>query len=72
MTYAMIYVENGDIVGTYPSRDDAVRQLGVFVGLHPEVQDEVGLRRYEGGRPVGAYESAAEVLGDRMAHPHLT
>jgi hypothetical protein len=72
MTYAMVYAENGDIVGTYASREDAVRRLETFVELHPEVQDEIGLRPYEAGRPVGAYEPATDVLGDRVTHPHLT
>lgn len=71
MTYAMIYAENGDIIGIYPSRDEAIRRLADFVERHPEVQDEVGLRSYEGGRPAGAYEAAIDVLGDRVTQRHL-
>ena len=71
MTYALICAENGDIIGTCASRADAIRWLAVSVQLHPEIQDEIGLRPYESGRPAGAYESAIEVLGDRMTDQHL-
>ncbi len=70
MTYAMLYAENGDIIGTYTSRDEAVRRLAEFVERHPGVQDDVGLRSYEGGLPAGAYEPAIDVLGDRMPQQH--
>jgi len=71
MTYAMVYAENGDVVGFYGSREDAIDKLTAFVELHPEFQDEIGLRPYDGGRPAGPYESAVEVLGDHMTHQHL-
>ena len=57
MTYAVVYAANGDIIGTYGSRDEAVRKLAAFVSEHREVQDEVGLRPYVNGRPAGAYEA---------------
>lgn len=71
MTYAMVYAENGDVIGTYGSRDEAVRKLAAFVSEHREVQDEVGLRPYENGRPAGVYEPAVEVLGDHVAQRPL-
>jgi hypothetical protein len=71
MTYAMVYAENGDIIGTYGSRDEAVRKLAAFVGEHRDVQDDVGLRPYENGRPAGPYEPAVEVLGDHVAQRPL-
>jgi hypothetical protein len=71
MTYAMVYAENGDVVGTYASREDAVERLAAFIDLHPEVQDDIGLRPYEQGLPAGPYESAVDVLGDRVSHQHL-
>jgi hypothetical protein len=71
MTYAMVYAENGDIIGTYGSRDEAVRKLAAFVSEHREIQDEVGLRPYENGRPVGAYEPAVEILRDQVAQRPL-
>lgn len=71
MSYAMVYAGNGDIIGMYTSREDALRQLGVFIDRNPEVQDEVGLRLYENGRPAGAYEGAVDVLGQRVTHQHL-
>ena len=71
MTHAMVYAENGDIIGTYGSRDEAVRKLAAFVGEHRDVQDEVGLRPYENGRPAGAYEPAVEILRDHVAQRPL-
>jgi hypothetical protein len=71
MTCAMVYAENGDIIGTYGSRDEAVRKLAAFVAEHGEVQDDVGLRPYEKGLPAGAYEHALEVLGDHVAQRPL-
>jgi hypothetical protein len=71
MTYAMVYAENGDIIGTYGSREEAIRELEFFIDRHPGVQDEVGLRPYQSGRPAGAYESAVDLLGDRMTQQHL-
>jgi hypothetical protein len=71
MTYAMVYAENGEIIGTYGSRDEAVRKLAAFVSEHREVQDEVGLRPYVNGRPAGAYEPALEILGDHVAQRPL-
>jgi hypothetical protein len=71
MTYVMLYAENGDVIGTYPTREDAVRKLATFIEQHPEVQDEVGLRLYDDGRPSGEYESATDVLGEQVTHLHL-
>ncbi|HTX07686.1 MAG TPA: hypothetical protein VME22_03685 [Solirubrobacteraceae bacterium] len=68
---AMIYAENGDIIGTYGSREEAIQQLESLVDRHPGVQDEVGLRPYHSGRPVGEYESEVDLLGDRMTQQHL-
>jgi hypothetical protein len=71
MTYAMVYEENGDVVGTYATREEAALKLEAFVASHPEIQDEIGLRPYEGGRPTGPYEAAVDVLGDRIVRRHL-
>lgn len=71
MTYVMLYAENGDVIGTYATRQDAVRKLASFIEQHPEVQDDVGLRPYEDGRPSGEYQPATEVLGEQVTHQHL-
>jgi hypothetical protein len=72
MIYAMIYAENGDIVGTYGSRKRAMHDLLAFVRQHPELQDDIGLRPYEGGRPAGDFESASALVGEgALAQPHL-
>jgi hypothetical protein len=73
MIYAMLYAENGDIVGTYDSRERAMADLVAFVREHPELQDEIGLRPYDEGRPAGDFESAAELVGeDALVQPHLS
>ncbi len=53
------------------TREDAVRKLATFIEQHPEVQDEVGLRLYDDGRPSGEHESATDVLGEQATHQHL-
>jgi hypothetical protein len=67
MIYAMLYAENADIIGTYESESEALRDLAQFVGEHPDLQDEVGLRPYLDGRPVGDFKSATDLLGSRLA-----
>jgi hypothetical protein len=71
MTYAMVYAENGDIVGTYASEDEAVHKLAAFVNEHPDLQDEIGLRPYKQGRPAGDFRPASEVLADTIRQQHL-
>ena len=72
MTYVMLYAETGDIVGTYDSRERAMADLVAFVRDHPELQDDIGLRPYDEGRPAGAFASASELVGeDALAQPHL-
>ena len=72
MTYAMLYAETGDIVGTYESRERAMTDLKAFVRDHPELQDEIGLRPYDNGRPAGDFESASALVGeDSLSQPHL-
>jgi hypothetical protein len=67
MTYAMLYAENADIIGTYKSMDEAMAELAQFVSDHPDLQDDVGLRPYAGGRPVAEFRSATDLLGNRLA-----
>ena len=55
MIFAMLYTDDASIVGTYKSRDEALRDLTAFVNEHPHLQDEIGLRQYENGRPVGDF-----------------
>lgn len=72
MTFAMLYAENGDIVGTYASRDAAMSDLVAFVRKHPELQDDIGLRPYENGSPAGEFQSASVLVGEEaLAQPHL-
>jgi hypothetical protein len=71
MTYAMLYAEDSSVVGTYETRDDALRALVSFVHQHPKLQDDIGLRPYENGRPAGDFQPASELVGDVIAQPHL-
>lgn len=70
MVYAVIYAD-GDIVATYSTEDEARSQLGDFITAHPTLQDEIGLRPYEGGRAAGEWTSAADVLSGQIKQPHL-
>jgi hypothetical protein len=69
--YAMVYAENGDVVATYHSWAEAEAKLAAYVTAHPEMDNEIGLRPYEGGRPSGEFRSALEILGDSIAQRHL-
>jgi hypothetical protein len=71
MVYAVVYAENGDVVATYDSQAEAVRDLKEFVAGNPRLQDEMGLRPYENGVPAGDFKSASDVLGDKLAQRHL-
>jgi hypothetical protein len=71
VVYAMLYAENADIVGIYDSRDAALADLLAAVTAEPELRDELGLRALEDGRPVGEFQSASELLGDRLAQQQL-
>jgi hypothetical protein len=71
MMYAMVYAENGDVVGMYHSREEAVERLAEFIELHADIQDDIGLRPYDRGLPAGPYEAAVDVLGDRVIQKHL-
>lgn len=71
MVFAVVYADDASVVATYASEEEATRKLSEFVAANPTLQDEVGLRPYEDGRPAGPWTSASEVLGDKIAQPHL-
>lgn len=71
MKYAVIYSENADVVGMYDSLAEATHVLERLVAARPGIEDEVGLRPYEAGRPAGAFKTAAVFLGDRIPQQHL-
>jgi hypothetical protein len=71
MIYAMLYAENGDVVATYDSWQEAERKLAAYVTAHPEMGNEIGLRAYDSGRPAGEFRSAVEILGDGLPQRHL-
>jgi hypothetical protein len=69
--YAMQYLEQGDIIGTYRSREEALRDLREFVSQQPGMENAIGLRPFEDGVPVGELEMAPDLIGDHRAQPHL-
>jgi hypothetical protein len=72
MTSAMLYADDASVVATYTSRDEALAALRAFVDKHPEVQDEIGLRAYEDGKPAGDFQHASKLVGEEaLAQPHL-
>ena len=71
MVFAMLYAEDSSIVATYQSRESALEALVKFVNAHPHLQDEVGLRAYEGRRPAGDFQAASELVPNALAQPHL-
>jgi hypothetical protein len=71
VVFALLYADNSDIVGTYSSRDEALAELASFVAEHPELQDDVGLRPYQDGRPADDYQSATDLLSGQIAQPPL-
>jgi hypothetical protein len=71
VVFALLHADNSDIVGAYSSRDEALAELASFVAEHPELQDDVGLRPYEDGRPAGNFQSATDLLSGRLAQPPL-
>jgi hypothetical protein len=52
MIYAMVYAENGEIIGTYGSRDEAVRKLAAFVSEHRDEPALEILRDHVAQRPL--------------------
>jgi hypothetical protein len=67
-TFVVVYAENSDVVATYSSFGEALRDLAEFVGNDPGLQDDIGLRIYEHGRPVGRWIPASLLVGAAQAH----
>ena len=61
-TIAMLYAENGDIVATYDSFPEAVKDLMDFLGENPRLQDDIGLRVYKDGKPLSRFLPASAVV----------
>jgi hypothetical protein len=68
MVYALVYAENADIVATYDSYEAALTELAAFVEHDPYLQDEIGLRPYEDGRPAGDWTPASQLVEDHTPH----
>jgi hypothetical protein len=66
VTIAMLYAENGDIVATYDSLVEAIRDLAGFIKEHPEIEDEIGLRFYRDGKPMSPFLPASVIVGERQ------
>jgi hypothetical protein len=63
MTYAILYIENGDFIADFDSEDAARAALADFLRENPSVRDRVGLLAFgDDGLPVGDALSADELL----------
>jgi hypothetical protein len=71
MPYAMLYIDTADVVGMYDSRDAALLDLAAMLAQRPDLRDELGLLRYENGRPAGTFEPAGELLADQLPQQQL-
>ena len=62
MTYAILYIENGDLIADFDDQDEARHALHEFVADNPSVRDRVGLLAFDdAGQPVGDLRSIAEL-----------
>jgi hypothetical protein len=62
MTYAILYIENGDLVADFDTEDDARAALHEFVTENPSVGDRIGLLAFDdAGQPVGEFQSARQL-----------
>ncbi len=67
MTYRLIYVDNGDVVGAYDSHEDAHGALARFLEQHPHLDDEICIQQIDAsGRPIGDAEVGIDVAGQQM------
>ncbi|MGP0038384.1 MAG: hypothetical protein ACLP4R_28045 [Solirubrobacteraceae bacterium] len=62
MTYAVVYIEHGDLVADFDDYEEARSALAEFVSEHPEVLHRVGILPFEDGVP-GEFEPAAVAGG---------
>ena len=59
MTYAILYIENGDFIADFDDEQEARVALHQFVSEQPAIQDRVGLLAFgDDGLPVGDILSA--------------
>lgn len=63
MTYAIVYVEHGDLVADFDDYEEARSALASFVSEHPEVLHRVGIVPFDEGGVPGEFEPAAVVGG---------
>jgi hypothetical protein len=63
MTYAILFIENGDFVADFDSEDAARAALQDFLRENPTVRDRIGLLAFaDDGMPVGDPLPANELL----------
>jgi hypothetical protein len=64
MTFAVIYVENGDLVADFDSEDEALEALRGYVADSPSISDRVGLMAFDDyGRPASTFQPASSLVG---------
>ncbi len=68
MTFAIVYIDNGDFVADFDSQDEAVVALREFVGEHPSLAERVGLLAFDdSGSAVGDFRPASAVAAPQPA-----
>jgi hypothetical protein len=63
MTYAIVYIEHGDVVADFDDYVEARTALSEFVSEHPEVLDRVGILPFDDDGVPGEFEPAAVAGG---------
>ena len=63
MTYAIVYVEHGDLVADFEDYEAACYALSQFVSEHPEVLHRVGILPFDENGVPGEFEPAATAGG---------
>jgi hypothetical protein len=61
MTYALVYIEHGDLVADFEDYEEARAALSEFVSEHPEVVHRVGILPFDDDGVPGEFEPAAMV-----------
>ncbi len=67
MTFRLVYVDNGDVVGAHDSYEAAHAALAEFLQQHPHLDDEICIQQMDDtGHPAGDAEVGIAVAGQQM------
>jgi hypothetical protein len=63
MTFAVVYIENGDFVADFASEEEAIDALRDFVAESPSISNRVGLMAFDDhGYPAGEFQPASSFV----------